>query len=283
LFESDAFNEGFYGCFTIDADEEYFLVSSAGTLYKVDMNGKRLWRKYLGSDVRSGSNTLGALFSVNKNSIITDNNYLGIRKIIFDKNYFIKNNIIGDAIARTGDRNLENCIKEYITPNGKPYLFFTTEFGPSPDTIAYFNNIASNPEYAGHNFVLITHAMITEEGSLMSFSNPINPNHYNNIAIPSYASNGEDLWNNFVSKYPNFILVLCSHSYGSTPNVFEKSDITLIGEYGNNVRIIMRNNHKYMNIAYSSVGFDSFGNIYIEDIEINKDDYVFLENTIEPN
>lgn len=276
LFTGSAFNDGVYGSFAIDPAEEYFYVNSGGVLYKVDFNGKRIDSINFGTDVNSGGTILGSLFDTNQNEIITMKNTYGMRKIVFRDDQSL--GLVGDVVSRNGSRALHNTVREWIAPNGTEYLILNTEFGPYSAVIDYFKNILSQPQYRAHQIVFITHAMGAYDNDFVQSTYSGKPSDYVAIDTPTTAYTGQELWDNFVKLYPNFRLVLSSHVYDGT-DAFDALSFTKTGDEGNTVQFYVRNNYKNESVAYSSIGFDSVGNIYIDDVEVNKGTTVFYGQT----
>lgn len=114
-------------------------------------------------------------------------------------------------------------------------LVFSLEFGPRRQVIDWANAIAKQPRFSRHSIVLVTHAYLREgnlpdphapigEGNLpMPYraditdarqDNKHNPHNYELASINADTDpvhDGEELWQQFVSRHANFSLVLNGH------------------------------------------------------------------------
>lgn len=101
---------------------------------------------------------------------------------------------------------------------GRRFLVLALEFGPRADVVRWANEVAR--KHADREAILITHAFIyfndtryhwKKYGSKQSW----NPHSYGVAkATRDDVSDGEELWDNLVSKHENFVLTLNGHVLG---------------------------------------------------------------------
>lgn len=100
---------------------------------------------------------------------------------------------------------------------GREYVIFSLEFGPRTEVIEWAKSVADkNP---GKSFMLVTHEFIDQESTLFSadglarHTTPQTKNNPHGYGINNFGQVhcGEELFEAFVSKYPNFELVVNGH------------------------------------------------------------------------
>ncbi|TWT78227.1 hypothetical protein Pla123a_10170 [Posidoniimonas polymericola] len=97
---------------------------------------------------------------------------------------------------------LENAYYDFVAPDGRKMLVLSLEWEPRPETVAWANQIAADPQYADHTAVLLTHAYAY--GS---------ERRYSGSRVEADAD-GEELWQDLVSQHGNFELVFNGHFGG---------------------------------------------------------------------
>jgi hypothetical protein len=130
--------------------------------------------------------------------------------------------------------HLENTYASVDTGTRK-LLVFSLEFGPRQRVVDWANAVARQPRFRRHSIVLATHAYL-REGNLPDPHAPVsddnlpmpyradindptqdnkhNPHNYKLASInpdKDPVHDGEELWQQFVSRHRNFILVLNGH------------------------------------------------------------------------
>lgn len=115
----------------------------------------------------------------------------------------------------------------YFDMNGVEYMVIALEFAPNDDVLAWANKIvAENPN---KKVIVATHSYMYHNGEQISTKHIHYPSSY--IAD---ANNGDDMWNEFVSKHENIVLVLSGHI--GYPDLVVREDI---GVHGNPVKQIL--------------------------------------------
>lgn len=119
----------------------------------------------------------------------------------------------GGVYDKEPDR-LENSY-HLITTGGQPLLILCLEFGPRRDVVRWANEVvAKHPKHAA---ILVTHAYMYFDDTRFDWKSRNmgqrwNPHEYKVAAATGDdVSDGEELWQNLVSKHPNFILTLNGH------------------------------------------------------------------------
>ena len=102
-----------------------------------------------------------------------------------------------------------------FTVNGIKYLVFTLQYGAPNDVLAWANKVtAAHPDY---NVIVTTHGYLEEEGLRLGNTEGLSPG-----STGSADANGEfphhptqnhatEIWDKFVSKHENIVMVLCGH------------------------------------------------------------------------
>lgn len=97
---------------------------------------------------------------------------------------------------------IQNAFYAFTAPDGRKILIFSLEWEPRPDVVAWANQIASLPQYAGYTAVLLTHNFLQEDNTRSTSTN-----------VAGDAS-GQALWDNLVKTHSNFQMVFNGHFGG---------------------------------------------------------------------
>lgn len=108
------------------------------------------------------------------------------------------------------------------------YLMLNLDFGPNDDILEWAGQVCE--QYPDHNVIINTHAYLYLDGAPITADDHCPPigNGGNN--------NGDDMWEKFVSKHENIVLILCGHMAGNRL-VVSKDE----GENGNVVTTLLVN------------------------------------------
>ena len=117
------------------------------------------------------------------------------------------------------DGNIENTWRT-LTVEDIEYLIFVLDYTPSDAVLNWASNIIK--EHPTHNVIITTHAFLLQDGTTIDTRHTGDNN------------NGSDMWDKFVSKHSNIVLVLCGH-VSSDYIVVEQTQ----GENGNIVTQIL--------------------------------------------
>ena len=91
------------------------------------------------------------------------------------------------------------------------YLLINLNMGAIDEELAWAEKLIST--HQNHNVIITTHIYLDTDGTLIDDSNGnVSGVHCRNDAT---ANNGDDIWNELVSKYSNISLVLSGHMYSS--------------------------------------------------------------------
>lgn len=115
----------------------------------------------------------------------------------------------------------------YFDINGMKYMIIALEYGPDDSVLAWANELAAeNPD---KRIIVTTHAYMYHTGEQISLEHMDDPGSY----MPG-GNNGDDMWNEFVSKHENIVLVLSGHI--GYPDLIVREDI---GVNGNAVKQVL--------------------------------------------
>ncbi|MEK3886316.1 LamG-like jellyroll fold domain-containing protein [Bacillus sp. FSL K6-3431] len=115
----------------------------------------------------------------------------------------------------------------YFDINGVEYMVIALEFAPNDDVMAWANKTAAeNPD---KKIIVATHSYMYHTGDQISTKHIDYPSAYIND-----GNNGDDMWNEFVSKHENIVLVLSGHI--GYPDLVVREDI---GMHGNSVKQVL--------------------------------------------
>lgn len=132
--------------------------------------------------------------------------------------------------------------------NGHKYLIIGLEFGPRDDVLEWANEVVS--AHPDHQVIVVTHGYMNYDGTRLSSGESGTPPTYtwlsNNTDTPN---DGEGIWDKFVSKHENIIMVLSGHI--GSDNMVTRVDE---GENGNKV-IQMLLNGQDVDQQYGGIGF----------------------------
>ncbi|MHA6480970.1 LamG-like jellyroll fold domain-containing protein [Paenibacillus sp. strain BS8-2] len=129
----------------------------------------------------------------------------------------------GGAFA---EGKMENTY-HYFDIGGVEYMVLAIEFAPNDAVLAWANEVvAANPD---KKVIMATHTYVYHNGEHISTDH----HHYPSSYI-SDANNGDDMWNEFVSKHDNIVLVLSGHI--GHPDLVVKTDL---GDHGNIVQQVL--------------------------------------------
>jgi hypothetical protein len=81
------------------------------------------------------------------------------------------------------------------------------EFGPRDETLHWANNVAA--EHSRHKIIVVTHSYMNFDDTLVGPGDKYNPHEY-----PWAGNDGQQMWDKFVRRHDNIILVLSGHILG---------------------------------------------------------------------
>ena len=122
--------------------------------------------------------------------------------------------------------DLANTYQEFCVGEQK-YLVMCLDFGVPDDVIAWACDVIE--AHPAHRVIITTHAYMDYDGTLLVPGD----SHYASVYDHSY-NNGDDIWEQLVSKYPNIYMTLCGHKAADEVVITQS-----IGDYGNTVTQIL--------------------------------------------
>lgn len=100
------------------------------------------------------------------------------------------------------DAKIENTWRTF-TAGSVNYLLFTLDYGPSDEVMAWAGDIIE--AHPTHKVIITTHAYLYRDGTTLDQNEVCPP------ATTGGYNNGDHMWDKFVRKYENIVLVLCGH------------------------------------------------------------------------
>jgi len=135
---------------------------------------------------------------------IIDDVVLNIPIIGNHDNAYLYNNTIAnlnyaDFVKRYDEIDLRNG---YVTADigGVPYLFIQFQFGPNDDILKWADGVVE--AHPDHNVVVTTHGYLYHDGTTLDVGD---------MYTAGMSNFGEAMWEKFISKHKNIVLVLSGH------------------------------------------------------------------------
>ncbi len=111
-----------------------------------------------------------------------------------------------DRVNGTFSGDMLNTYQKFKVGDTK-YLVLNLDFGVEKDAVDWANGIVeSNPDY---NVIVTTHGYLKADGKRLTGSDEYAPSWYKEY--PN-GYDGDDLWNELISKHSNIVLVLSGHT-----------------------------------------------------------------------
>ena len=111
-----------------------------------------------------------------------------------------------DTIGGAFANNMLNTYKTFEIGEVK-YLMLNLDFGPGDDVLEWAGQICD--QFPEHNVIINTHAYLYLDGA------PITADDHCPPIGNGGKNNGDDMWEKFVSKHENIVLILCGHMAGN--------------------------------------------------------------------
>lgn len=83
------------------------------------------------------------------------------------------------------------------------YLFISLDYGPTDEVIEWANKVTE--EHPNHKVIVATHSYMSNDGTTTDENDGASP------SLHGYPNNGKTLWEKYVSKHENILLVLSGH------------------------------------------------------------------------
>lgn len=110
-------------------------------------------------------------------------------------------------IAGRYDDGLENIYKTVKLGN-TDYLIITLDYGPADEVLEWAGEVTA--AHPNHKVIVVTHSYMADDGTTTDDTDPVNPIS----TFPKLGfgyNNGDDIWEKYVRKYENIVLVLSGH------------------------------------------------------------------------
>ena len=115
--------------------------------------------------------------------------------------YLNFNGYMSDIVGRYAEK-IDNHYKLKKIGN-TDYLFMVLDYGPDDAALAWACSVVE--QYPDHKVIVITHSYMADDGTTTDQYDPVAP------TTNSGHNNGDDIWEKFVRKYENIVLVLSGH------------------------------------------------------------------------
>ncbi len=114
---------------------------------------------------------------------------------------------------------------------GNKYLILALEFCPRDAVLEWANEVVAAHPY--HQVIVVTHAYVDHDGTFLEGNDSFGADTYSYVASETEPPNdAAEMWDKFVRKHENIVMVLSGHIFAST-DVVVKTDI---GDHGNTVK-----------------------------------------------
>ncbi len=104
---------------------------------------------------------------------------------------------------------------------GVDYLLVNLDYGPDDAMLTWASGVIES--YPNHKVIITTHAYLYRDGTTLDMTDMCAPNRGTSVSNAKY-NNGDDIWNELVSKHENIFLVVSGHD--------EYDDIVMTQTYG---------------------------------------------------
>lgn len=151
------------------------------------------------------------------NHDLGDNGMAQDRTTLFNKYFPLDSFSKLDTFGGVYDQEPEKLDNSFhlFSAGGQDYLVLALEFGPRKDVVRWANKVVEN--HADRAAILITHAYMYYDDTRYDFTKygtrqRWNPHTYG-VGTESQGdvNDGQELWDNLVSKHSNFIMTLNGH------------------------------------------------------------------------
>ena len=92
----------------------------------------------------------------------------------------------------------------FFSSSSRDYMVVALDYGPNDDILAWANGIIEAHPY--HNVIITTHSYLQKDGTTLDAGEPVCPTR-----DFKDSNNGDNLWNELISKHKNVVMVLCGH------------------------------------------------------------------------
>lgn len=118
-----------------------------------------------------------------------------------DRNYATSKTLVGVYNNAFGSPTLENAAFEFDEPKWGKLLIVSLEFAPRDEALLWAKNLVSQPKYAQHKVIVLTHSYLRWDGSVIEKENyMVNPANY-----------GKAIWEKLLYPCANIRMLICGH------------------------------------------------------------------------
>ena len=122
----------------------------------------------------------------------------------------------------------------YFKAGGQQFLVLGLEYGPTDETLVWANSVTDN-HADQHKVIVVTHSYMDQDDTRLGEGDNYSPHKMN----PTW-NDGDQMWEKFVKRNGNIVMVLCGHVKGDGTGVLVSK-----GDKGNQV-VQMLANYQFM-------------------------------------
>ncbi len=155
---------------------------------------------------------------------------------------------------------------------GIKWMIITLEFGPRNAVLDWANKLAA--QYTDRTIIVNTHAYLYSDSTWMDDNDKWQPQVYGigKNTGDSAVNNGRQIWEKFVSKHANILMVFCGHVLNTGVGT-----LVSVGDNGNKVYQMLAN------FQGGVIGSKKGGNGYLRIVEYNKKKKTLDVKTFSPH
>jgi len=114
----------------------------------------------------------------------------------------------GNVINGSLDSTMLNTWQELVVGDIK-YLILSLDLGASDTELAWAEEVIKT--HPNHNVIISTHAYLNEDGTTLDANDAFYPSQYPSSAYPTNRNNGDEMWNDYFTKYDNVVMIVSGH------------------------------------------------------------------------
>lgn len=122
----------------------------------------------------------------------------------------------GGTLGGVYQEDMANNYHTFEAPDGTKWLVMSVEFGTRDDVIAWAENVIE--DHLDHRVILANHFYMNFNDRGNPLSGPIfeegTGHNYGLVNSPEGSSDGEEVWRDLLSKYPNITFTFSGHVFG---------------------------------------------------------------------
>lgn len=138
-----------------------------------------------------------------------------------------------DYVDGALDETMLNTWQELIV-NDIKYLILSLDLGASDTELEWAEEVIKT--HPNHNVIISTHGYLNDDGTTLDANDKYYPSQYPSADYPSDRNNGDEMWEDYFSKYDNVVMIVSGH-IGSDDIIMSQAT----GDNGNTVAQLLVN------------------------------------------